>query len=96
MLSEVGWVVVVWVIWTALFALVMTLVRFTMFGQQEIAAEQEAEIIAAQTGQSVEAARAAEAAVGVEITPASPTESAMRWALRLPQRHAGPPTISPT
>lgn len=91
MLSEVGWVVVVWIIWTGIFVLTMTLIRFTMFGQQEVVAEQEAEIISAQTGQSVTDVRAAEAAAGVEVEPPAAKESALRWALRWPGRHEAPP-----
>jgi len=93
MLSEVVWVVVVWVIWTALFFITMTLVRFTMFGQQEVVAEQEAEITAAQTGHTVQEALAAEAATGVEVEPPPANETALRWALRLAPRHEAPPPI---
>ena len=93
MLSEVGWVVVVWIVWTVLFVLTMTLVRFTMFGQQEVVAEQEAEITAAQTGHSVQETLAAEEAAGVEVGPTPATESALRWALRWPRRHEPPPPV---
>lgn len=93
MLSEIAWVVVVWIIWTGIFVLTMMLIRFTMFRQQEVAAEQEAEIVSAQTGQSVADVRAAEAAAGVEVEPPSATESALRWALHIPGRHAAPPPI---
>lgn len=49
MLSLVGWLIVVWVVWTAIFFVTMWLVRFTMNGQQEFVAEQEEAISAAQT-----------------------------------------------
>lgn len=94
MLAEVGWVVVLWIIWTALFILTMTLIRFTMFGQQEVVAEQEAEITAAQTGQSVEDVLAAAVASGSAPAPEPPTESALRWALRWPPRREAQPPVS--
>ena len=49
MLSLVGWLIVVWVVWTAIFFVTMWLVRFTMNGQQEFVVEQEEAISAAQT-----------------------------------------------
>jgi hypothetical protein len=47
MLSEVLWLVVVWIVWTGIFVLIMMLVRWSMRGQQEIVSDQEAEITAA-------------------------------------------------
>lgn len=56
MLAGFGWLVVVWVIWSAVFIITMWLIRFTMNGQQEFVTEQEAEINAAQAGQGTDAA----------------------------------------
>ncbi len=87
MLSEIGWLVVVWVIWTAIFVVTVTLIRLTMHGQQEAVGEQELEITAARTGQSVADLRAAVASSSV----ASGMTPAARWSLRWPQRHGSPP-----
>ncbi|HEU5346316.1 MAG TPA: hypothetical protein VFU60_18345 [Ktedonobacterales bacterium] len=46
MLFDVGWLVLVWVIWTVLAAIVLWLVQVTMRGQQEIVNEQESAIAA--------------------------------------------------
>ncbi len=49
MLSDVLWLVVVWIVWIAVATVVITLVRWSMRGQQEIATENEAEINAARS-----------------------------------------------
>ena len=56
MLAGFGWLVVVWVIWIAVFIVTIWLIRVTMNGQQESVAEQEAEINAAQAGHGASAA----------------------------------------
>ncbi len=63
MLSLVGWLIVVWLVWTAIFFITMWLIRFTMRGQQEFVEEQEEAITAAQ-------AVAAERVGGVTATTA--------------------------
>jgi hypothetical protein len=69
---DVGWLVIVWVIWIALAAIVLLLVRFTMRGQQEIASEQESEITAWQVShgnaQGSGADRPAQAGVGPPLS----------------------------
>lgn len=55
MLSDVLWLVVVWIVWITVAAVVATLVRWSMRGQQEIATENEAEINAARAAVNVEA-----------------------------------------
>lgn len=89
MLSEVGWVVVVWIIWIAVFSIVVALIRLAMHGQQEMSASQEAHIIAAQTGQNETEVRAAMAAAAGE-EPAA-TQQGIGWRLRMPRRPAPPP-----
>ncbi|HET9112158.1 MAG TPA: hypothetical protein VFN78_15110 [Ktedonobacterales bacterium] len=49
MLSLVGWLIVVWLVWTIVFFVTTWLIRFTMSGQQEFVIEQEEAITAAQT-----------------------------------------------
>ncbi|HEX8727634.1 MAG TPA: hypothetical protein VF739_03370 [Ktedonobacterales bacterium] len=89
MLSEAGWVVVVWFIWIAVFAIVIALIRLAMHGQQEMSANQEAHIIAAQTGQNEAEVRAAMAtAAGEEPAAAA---GPIGWRLRTPRRPAPPP-----
>ncbi len=86
MLSEIGWLVVVWLIWTAIFVVTVTLIRLTMHGQQETVGEQELEITAARTGQSVAELRAASGAAATGMAPSA------RWSLlRWPPRHSPPP-----
>ena len=46
MLFDVGWLVLVWVIWTVLAVIVLWLVQVMMRGQQEIVNEQESAIAA--------------------------------------------------
>lgn len=46
-MSDVLWLVVVWILWMAIATLVFTMVRWSMRGQQEAATENEADIIAA-------------------------------------------------
>ncbi|MGH2479226.1 MAG: hypothetical protein ACRDHW_06190 [Ktedonobacteraceae bacterium] len=96
MLSEVGWLVVVWLIWTAVFIVTMLLIRLTMHGQQETSANLEAHIIAAQTGQNVTDVRTAMAAEAGEepAAGAAPTPE-INWRLKMPRRPA-PPPISAT
>ncbi|MDE3228703.1 MAG: hypothetical protein KGO05_02385 [Chloroflexota bacterium] len=90
MLSEVGWLVVIWIVWIAVFAITMSLIRLAMHGQQEMSANQEAHIIAAQTGQNEAEVRAAMASAVSEepYTAASPE---VNWRLRMPRRPAPPP-----
>lgn len=88
MLSEIGWLVIVWIIWTGIFFITMTLVRLTMRGQQEAVGEQELEITAAQTGQSLADLRASRAASETPVSATTP--SAARWQL-WPRRHEPPP-----
>ena len=71
MLAGFGWLVIVWVIWTALFIVTMWLIRFTMNGQQEFVAEQEAEINAAQARSGVDTSAAPGSAVHGPTRPAS-------------------------
>lgn len=89
MLSEIGWLVIVWVIWTGIFVITVTLIRFTMHGQQEAVGEQELEITAARTGQSIADLRIATAT----SSAASGMTPAARWSfLRWPLRQGPPPT----
>ncbi len=92
MLSEFGWVVVVWFIWTALFAITVVLVRLAMSDQQVATVDLEAHVIAAQTGQSVDEARAALVAATGDA-PASGAASRVNWRLKMPRRPAPPPPI---
>lgn len=69
MLAGFGWLVIVWVIWTALFIVTMWLIRFTMNGQQEFVAEQEAEINAAQARSGVDTSAAPGSAVHGPVRP---------------------------
>lgn len=59
MLSDVLWLVVVWIVWIAVAAVVATLVRWSMRGQQEIVTENEAEINAARSAAMSDEAEAA-------------------------------------
>jgi hypothetical protein len=52
MLSGIGWLVVVWVVWTAIGVITTWLVRVTMHGQQDVVIEAEAMIAAEQAKQS--------------------------------------------
>ena len=89
MLSDAGWVVVVWIVWIAVFIITIALIRLAMHGQQETSANMEAHIIAAQTGQNEAEVRAAMAsAAGEEPTDATPE---VNWRLRMPRRPAPPP-----
>lgn len=76
MLAGFGWLVVVWVIWTAVFIATMWMIRFTMHGQQEFVTEQEAEINAAQAGHGAnQPAESGVAATGAAGTgPARPPQ----------------------
>lgn len=46
MLFDVGWLILVWVIWIVVTIVALWLVRVTMHGQQETANKQESEITA--------------------------------------------------
>jgi hypothetical protein len=84
MLSLVGWLVVVWVIWTAIFGVTMWLVRFTMNGQQEFVGEQEAAITAVQVMEG-QPDNAASAATGTApLRPALPEHARPRAPLGPP------------
>lgn len=72
MLSDVLWLVVVWIIWTAVAAVVATLVRWSMRGQQEIATENEAEINAARNAAMSAEADAARWSLGGAQTAGPP------------------------
>lgn len=75
MLSDVLWLVVVWIVWIAVAAVVATLVRWSMRGQQEIVTENEAEINAARSAAMSDEAEAARWSLsGVKTT--GPTISA--------------------
>ena len=84
MLSLVGWLVVVWVIWTAIFGVTMWLIRFAMNGQQEFVGGQEAAITAAQAmeGQLDNAASAAPGSA--PLRPALPERARPRASLGPP------------
>jgi len=71
MLAGFGWLIIVWVIWTAIFIITMWLIRFTMNGQQEIVTEQEAEINAAQARSGVDTSAAPGAAARGPARPSS-------------------------
>ncbi len=80
----IGWLVVVWIIWSAIFFVTMALVRFAMRGQQEHASEEEAKIIAAQAAQGhAEPPAAATSAAPGAARPERPTPR--------PQQPFGPP-----
>lgn len=93
MLAEFGWVVFVWIIWMALFAITVALVRLAMSDQQATTVDLEAHVIAAQTGQSVDEARAALVAATGEAAAASGAASRINWRLKMPRRPAPPPPI---
>jgi len=75
MLSLVGWLVVVWLVWTIIFFVTTWLIRFTMRGQQEFVIEQEEAITAAQTAAAHGDGAAAPTAPGsVSVTQATRSE----------------------
>ncbi len=75
MLSDVLWLVVVWIVWIGVATVVLTLVRWSMRGQQEIASENEAEITAARSAaMNAEAEAARWSLTGAKTT--GPTISA--------------------
>lgn len=89
MLSEVGWLVLVWIAWIVVATVVITVCRLAMRDQQKTSADMEAHIIALRTGQNEAAVRAAMAtASGEEPAAAQP---AINWRLRMPRRPAPPP-----
>lgn len=69
---DVGWLIIVWVIWTVIAVVAFWLVRFAMRGQQELASEQESEITAWQAAhghaESAGADRPAQAGFGPPLS----------------------------
>jgi hypothetical protein len=69
MLSDVMWLVAVWVIWTAIGVITFTLVRWAMRDQQQVASDLEAQINAARLAATNEDAERARWAVNTGAMP---------------------------
>ena len=89
MLSDFGWLVLVWFIWMVIFFVTTYLIRFAMRGQQEYSQAQEDAITAAQHGQASDSAPPV-AAGGSGGTSAEAPRAPQRPSTRPPQP-LGPP-----
>jgi len=85
MLSSVGWLILVWAVWTAVSLVTAFLIRFTMRGQQETVEAQEEAI-----GAAIGAAVGARGGEEMPVTPDGTAPESARLPARPPQ-HLGPP-----